>query len=340
MLGAEPVVDYSLANRTLLFDIKRETWSEEILALANLDQAKLPDTAPSGTIIGTVSERLAGELGLPSKVSIVTGAYDQCANAVGCGVIKKGRAAYGMGTFICITPVFSRQPKPAVMIKQGLNTEHHAVPGQYVSFIYNQGGSLVKWFRNTFAAAEYRQAKEMGKDIYAELISEVPEGPSSIMILPHFAPTGPPGFISDSQGVITGLRLETTRGDILKGIFEGTTFYLKECIESLPATGIEVTEFRAVGGGSKSERWIQIGADIMGRPFIRLRITEAGTLGAAIIAGTGIGIFSSYETGVEALVKIDRIFEPKPKKQKLYEGRFKKYRRLWPLMAEYIRDFS
>jgi len=336
MLGADPVVDYSLANRTLLFDVDREAWSEELLTLAGLDRPKLPDTAPSGTAIGTVSDRVAGELGLPSNISIVTGAHDQCANAVGCGVIKEGRTAYGMGTFICITPVFSERREPVVMIERGLNTEHHAVPGKYVSFIYNQGGSLVKWFRDTFAAAEHRQAEEAGRDVYPDFFAEIPEGPSSIMVLPHFTTTGPPEFISDSCGVLAGLRLETSRGDILKGILEGTTFDLRECIESLPPTGIEIADFRAVGGGSKSDAWIQVCADIMGRPFVRPKITEAGTLGAAIIAGTGRGVFSSFEDGVEAMVSLERTFEPNRRQQKLYESRFEMYRRLWPLMKEYL----
>jgi len=339
MLGAEPVVDYSLANRTLLFDIDRGGWSEEILELVGLDRAKLPDTAPSGTLIGKVSKHIADELGLPSDVSIVTGAHDQCANAVGCGVIQEGRAVYGMGTFICITPVFSERREPALMIERGLNTEHHAVPGKYVSFIYNQGGSLVKWFRDTFALAEHRQAqREGGRDVYTELFSEIPEGPSNIIVLPHFTTTGPPRFISDSCGVIAGLRLETSRGDILKGLVEGATFYLKECIESLPPTGIEIHDFRAVGGGSKSDAWIQVTADILGRPLVRPRVTEAGALGAAIIAGVGGGVFPSYEAGVEAMVSLERTFEPDPRKQRLYEIQFERYARLGPLMGGYLRD--
>jgi xylulokinase len=340
MLGADPVVDYSLANRTLLFEVDREAWSEELLELAGLDRSKLPDTAPSGTVIGTVSDRMADELGLTSNVSIVTGAHDQCANAVGCGVIQEGRAVYGMGTFICITPVFSKRREPTVMIERGLNTEHHAVPGKYVSFIYNQGGSLVKWFRDTFAAAERRRADETGRDIYADLISEIAEGPSDIMVLPHFTTTGPPAFVSDSCGVIAGLRLETSRGDILKGILESTTFYLKECVDSLPPTRIEIADFRAVGGGSKSDMWIQICADIMGRPFVRPKITEAGALGAAIMAGVGSGVFPSYEIGVQAMVNLERTFKPDPQQQRLYENRFEKYARLWPLMEDYLRDLA
>jgi xylulokinase len=340
MLGAEPRVDYSLANRTLLFDVDRGDWSEEILQGTGLDRAKLPDAVPSGTAIGTVSKRIAAELGLPANVRIIAGAHDQCANAVGCGVVEEGLAVYGMGTFTCITPVFGQRREPRVMMERGLNTEHHAVPQRYVCFIYNQGGSLVKWYRDTFAAAEHRQAQTMGQDIYADLMTEMPAGPSGIIVLPHFATTGPPSFISDSCGLIAGLRLDTPRGAILKGMIEGDAFYLKESVDSLPPTGIEIHEYRAAGGGSKSDAWIQVCADIFGRAFVRPTITEAGALGAAIIAGVGSGAFSSYREGVEAMVRLDQTFEPEVKQQELYADWFELYRRTWPATSTYVRSLA
>jgi len=340
MLGAEPAVDYSLANRTLLFDLERGTWSEELLSLAGLEGGKLPTPVPSGTVIGTVAKAPAEELGLPPGTAIVSGAHDQCANAVGCGVIEEGRAVFGMGTFLCITPVFRQRRDPACMIERGLNTEHHAAPGRYVSFLYNQGGSLVKWYRDTFAAQEQREAEREGRELYPDLFAELSPGPSPVIVLPHFTTTGPPSFIADSCGVIVGLHLETRRGDILKGILEGTTFYLKECVDALPPTGIEIREFRAVGGGSKSELWVQLCADILGRPMVRPLVTEAGTLGAAIIAGVGAGIFSSFEEGVEQMVRLERRFEPDPRRHAAYVRRFEDYRSLWPLMAPYLRKVA
>ena len=340
LLGAPPVVDYSLANRTLLFDVDRECWSEELLSIAGIDGAKLGDTAPSGKEVGRVSALAAKELGLPPGVSIVTGAHDQCANAVGCGVIHEGNAVYGMGTYLCITPVFTSRRDPRAMMASGLNTEHHAAPGRYVTFIYNQGGAMFKWFRDTNAAAERKLAQETGRDIYADLLAEMPAEPSSVLCLPHFAPTGPPEFVSDSSGVLAGLKLETTRGDILKGILEGTTFNLKECVDALPAMGARIANFRAVGGGSKSDVWIQLCADILGRPFVRPQTTEAGTLGAAIMAGVGCGLYASFEAGVEAMVRLDRTFEPNPGRHQQYGARFERYVQLWPLMKDYIRDLS
>jgi xylulokinase len=245
-----------------------------------------------------------------------------------------------MGTYVCVMPIFSQRREPSAMMRQGLNTEHHVAPDRYVSFIYNQGGSIVKWFRDTFASSERRQAQQTGRDIYADLIAEMPGGPSSIIALPHWAITGPPDFVADSCGVLAGLRLETSRGDILKGLIEGVTFYLRQCAEALPEAEIEITDLHAVGGGSKSDTWIQLSADILGRPIVRPRISEAGILGAAIIAGVGCGIFPTLEAGVEAMVKLERTFEPDLKLHALYQSRFEKYKQLWPLMKDYLRGLA
>jgi xylulokinase len=255
-------------------------------------------------------------------------------------VIAAGGAVFGMGTYMCITPVFTERRSPNIMVEKGINTEHHAVPGQYVCFLYNQGGSIVKWFRDTYAAVEHQQAAAAGRDIYATLFSEIPEDPSNIVVLPHFTITGPPSFISDSCGVMAGLRLDTSRGDILKGIIEGITYYLREVVDSLPPTGIKITHYRAAGGGSQSDVWIQTSADIMGTPITCPKITEAGALGAAVIAGVGCGTFNSFEEGVQTMVKMEQTFEPDPKKHKRYNNRYEQYRQLWPLMQDYLFDLS
>ncbi len=340
MLGAEPAVDFSLANRTLLFDINRCLWSDELLSAAGLDRSKLPDPVPSAMQIGHVSDHIAAEVGLPKKLPIISGAHDQNANAVGCGVLNPGSAVYSMGTFQCITPVFSTQPTTDLMIERGLNTEHHAIPDRFVSFIYNQGGSIVKWYRDTFARSEKHQAGTSGAAIYPTLFAEISNDVSRVVVLPHFSTMGPPDFVADSRGVIAGLRLDTSRGDILKGILEGVTYSLKEVVDSLASTPIHIKDYRAVGGGSQSDIWVQTCADIFGQPIIRPEITEAGALGAAIIAGVGAGIFDDFAQGVDNMVRLERTFEPDPDRHERYQARFQQYRQLWPLLSDYLRNMS
>jgi xylulokinase len=338
MLGAKPAVDYSLANRTLLFDLEQRDWSDELIDLACLDREKLPEVVPTGMVVGQVSDSVGEELNLSPSAAIVSGAHDQCACAVGCGVTRVGSALYSMGTFLCAMPVFDKRREPQDMLSRGLNTEHHPIAEKYVCFIYNQGGSLLKWYRDTFAARDHQSALSAGRDIYAELIAEMPPGPGQVVVLPHFAPTGPPHFLTQTSGVMTGLHLETKRGEILKGILEGVTFYIKACLDTLPETGISITDFRAAGGGCKSEAWLQLSADILGRPFHRPRITEAGTLGGAILAGSGSGIFPTIDAGVNTMVRLERTFEPDYQLHEKYTHRFELYQRLWPALRDILAD--
>jgi xylulokinase len=347
LLGGRAATNYSHANRTLLFDLAAADWSDRLIALAGLDRGKLaPCTAP-GTAVGTVRPGLAEELGLrPSAVAIVLGGHDQCCNALGTGIVRSGGAVCGIGTYQCITPVYDRLPDAAFMLAHGLNIEHHVLPGLYVSFLYNQGGSLVRWFRDTFAAADRRLADLAGPaldrpsggraNLYDLLAGEMPDGPTSLLTLPHFDVTGPPLFTAESAGVILGLRTSTTRGEILKSIMESVAMYFVESFEALRAIGIDTSEFVATGGGARSDAWLQIQADIFGVPFVRPRVTEASTLGAALLAGLATGVFASPDEAVGRFVQRERVFRPDPARHAAYRQKQAKYRQLYPLLRELL----
>lgn len=337
MLGAEPAIDYSLANRSLLFDMDGCCWSDSIARAAGIETDKLPAPVPSAKVLGRVSHEAARLAGLPPGTLIVCGAHDECSNAVGAGVVSERVAMCGMGSYLCVVPVFSKRPEPAAMLARGLNTEHHAAPGRYVSFLYTRGGSLVKWFRDTFARADRDLAAQKGQDIYELLLAEMPSRPSSILVVPRFAPMGPPDFAADAAGVFAGMTLETTRGDILRGIIEGTLFHIRDLVDSIGEAGVQIDELRAVGGGSKSTAWVEMCADILGRPVGRPRVTEAGLLGAAIMAGIGSGAFSGFSDGVQAMVSVGDRIEPDSGRQRAYETVHGRHGKLWPLLKDFLR---
>jgi xylulokinase len=335
MLGCEPFTSFSHANRTLLFDIHREDWSDELLNATGIDRTKLARCLPGGAIAGVVSDNAATELGLPPDVKIVVGGHDQCCNALGAGIHEPGRAVDGIGTYECITPIYGHIPEARDMLASGLNVEHHVLPGMYVSFLFNQGGSLVRWFRDTFAG-DLRNAP----DVYDRLTAEIPEDPTRLLVLPYFEPTGSPGYIADASGVILGLKMNTTRGEIFKAIMESVTFYFTESIQALKRMGIDTSEFIATGGGAKSDAWLQIKADILGVPFVRPRITECGLLGTAILAGVSTGVFKTPAEGVEVFVKPDRVFEPDKERHTVYCERNGKFQKLYPLLRDYLASFQ
>lgn len=321
LLGCEPFVSYSHANRTLLFDIRRGDWSEALLGFAGVPRDKLPRCLPGGAVAGVISDRMAGELGLPRGVKVVVGGHDQCCNALGAGVCEAGQAVDGIGTYECITPVYNRIPPARDMLRYSLNTEHHVVDGLFVSFVYNQAGSLVRWFRNAFAATEQHVP-----DIYDRLSAEMPPDPTDLLVLPYFEMTGPPGFVADASGAILGLRVNTRRGEVLKAILEGTTFYFLESMEALRTMGVNTREFVATGGGARSDAWLQLKADINNVPFVRPRITECGMLGAAVLAGIATGALGSVSEAVERFVRRDRVFEPDAARHAIYRERSERYR--------------
>jgi len=341
LLGGEATADTSLANRTLLLDIHSCDWSAELLQAAGIPASKLPRVVPPGTVTGQVDPALVRQLGLPDRVKIVAGGHDQCCTALGVGVVEQGQATYSIGTYICITPAYKNPPPSPVMLQNGLNVEHHVVPGLFVSFLYNlSGGAVLRWARDTLAAREKAEAAAQGLDVYNQLMAEMPESPTSLMVLPHFAPCGPPSFEANTSGVILGLKLETSRGELIKGLLEGVTYYFKEGLDLVSQAGLDIGEFRATGGGSKSDAWLQITADILGQPIGRVEVSECGVLGAAILAGVGIGQFSSAAETARRFVRVTRFFEPSSSRHALYLERMTRYKELYPLLKDYLRSYT
>jgi xylulokinase len=246
----------------------------------------------------------------------------------------------GLGTFPCATPVFKEPYNPREVIPLGVNTEHHAVPDRFVSLVYNQGGSVIKWYRDSFASFEHKIAKESGDDIYNKLFAEMPEEPARTIMLPYYSTTGLPDLTTETSGVMTGLRLTTERGEILKGIIESIIFDLRVTFDALSKQGNVIEQLIIVGGGSKSDDWIQVICDILDRPAMRPRIIESGTLGAAIIAGVGSGIFDDYKSAVRVMVHKDVVFMPNASKNEVYNHRYRKFLALKEILRDYLSELS
>ncbi|HID95867.1 MAG TPA: hypothetical protein EYP53_07410 [Candidatus Latescibacteria bacterium] len=335
LLGTDPVTDYSLAARTMAFDIRQKEWSKKLLEVAGIDEEILPEVKPSGTVIGRVSRGVAEELGLPNRVEVVTGGHDQPCNALGSGIITGRMAAWGTGTTDCITPAFDRPIPSEGMFRNNFSCYPHVVPGLYTTVAFNYtGGSLLRWYRDNFAMEETLLANKRGVDPYEIILEKLPEKPSSVMILPHFTISGTPYFDTKTKGAMLGLTLGTRREEIVKAILEGTTFEMKLNVELLEGSGVPIDNMRATGGGAKSVEWIQLKADITGKPVSSLYVSEAGALGTAILAGVAIGAYDSIDSAVRNLVKVKRTFEPDREKNKIYEEKFHIYKQIYPAIRE------
>ena len=332
-LGVSPVVDYSLAARTMAFDIINKTWSEKMLGLANVDAAVFPDAAPSGTPIGEVGAKVADELGLPQGVVCVTGGHDQPCGALGAGIIRSGEVMDATGTVECIAPAFTEPVINQDMIDGNFACYPHVVDGLYVTLGFvSSGGVVLRWFRDTLAQAEVAQADTEGRDVYDLLMAELPDAPGTAMVLPHFTGSGTPYLDLESKGAIVGLTLSTTKGELIKGILEGISYEIKQNLAMLQDAGVVINEVRAIGGGAKSEKWLQLKADMFGKKVIALDISEGVCLGTAILSGTAIGKYDSIESAVEQLVTPRNVYYPRDEYAQRYDEKLKAYAQIYPAL--------
>jgi xylulokinase len=319
LLGGNSTCDYSLAGGTLLFDMHTKTWSRELLAAANLPADILPALAPAGTPVGIVSSAVARELGLPPNVRLFLGGHQACCAALGAGVVHSGQALYNMGPHILVVPAFDAIPLTSLLLSQGLNMVHHVVPGLLVSMVPGpSGGEALRWFTDTLAPLEKRAAQKRGAYVYDELLAEMPLDPTPLLALPHLDPP--------SAGALLGLNLATTRGEIVKSLLEGMTFDAAEGQTRLEQVGIRLGVYRAAGAGARSERWLQLTADILGRPVERARILDAAPLGAALLAGVGSGAYASLEQAVKVVVAVHKRYEPDTPRHAAYQHKLARYR--------------
>lgn len=334
-----PIIDYSLASRTMAFNLIEKEWESEILNVAGISKDLFSEAKPSGTIVGKIKKELAEELKLHHGTLIATGGHDQACAALGAGIISKGSAVYGIGTSECITAAFNQPVLDNGMLKNNFNCGPHVLDERYLTLSFTfSGGSLLKWYRDCFASTEVVDAAAKNISVYEVLDRKAAKEPTSILVLPHFSGSGTPYMDPFSKGTITGLTLDTTASQFYRSLLEGITYEMRYNLECLENSGIEVDSLRAVGGGAKSDFWLQIKADIMGRKIETLNVDEAGTLGTAMLAGLALGVYPSCEDAVKKLVKIKKEYYPNIHTKDVYEENFVKYKRLYQASKSVFED--
>ena len=334
-LGLDPAMDHSLATRTMAFDVNQLAWSEKILSLAEIDVNLLSNALPSGSLIGEVPASIVEELGLAPGAVGVAGGHDQPSGALGCGAISEGIAMDSTGTVECVAVASPKLVLDAKLLESNLPIAPHTVQGMYLVLGYSStGGALLRWYRDNFAAAEQQEAAHTGQDVYDLILHQAAEGPSPVLILPHFFGSGTPWMDPDSKGAILGLDMSTTKGQVIKGIIDSVTYETKLSVDVMEKAGIAVRELRAIGGGAKSPRWLQTKADIFGKPVVAMDVSESACLGVAILAGVAIKAFSSIDEAVAQMVKVKRVHEPDMVLHKHYLEKAQHFAQIYPTLAE------
>ncbi len=323
-------IDYSLASRTMAFDINQYCWWGEMLQSCGIKETMLPVVVPIGTIAGNMMSSVVRELGLSNHIQIVSACHDQVAAAIGTGAIVKGSAVDGTGTVECITPVFDNQIDRSLLASGSYGIVPY-IENQYVTYAFTMtAGAMLKWYRDELANLEAEAALKAGEnpyDCFGKQLND--KGTSGLLVLPHFSGAATPYMDSESVGAILGLTTKTSRNQIYQALMEGAAYEMKLNMERLEEAGINIEILYATGGGAMSDIWMQIKADIWNKPLISFGAAQSGTLGSAMLAGVSCGSFVSLEEAMAVFVEKNKRFEPNLERHKIYMEYYEQYKKLY-----------
>ena len=326
-------IDYSLAARTMAFDITSLKWSDEIFEKAGIDVRLMSKTVPTGTTAGAVRKEIADRTGLAADTQIVSISHDQVAAAVGAGVFDSDQAVDGAGTVECITPVYDGLPELEVMYNGNYAVVPYVIPGKYVCYAFSYtGGALIQWCVDTLAKKEKELARERGISVNEMLEGKVEgqiEEPTGLLVLPHFAGAATPYMDTGSKGAIVGLSTDTSVSDIYRACMEGVVYEMLLNMEYLEDSGTCFRMLHATGGGARSEVWMQMKADMLNLPITALNTADAGTVGSAMLTGIAAGCFRDLQDAAEHMVEKKKVYEPDPKMHEKYREVYERYRKLY-----------
>ncbi len=330
------VIGHCLASRTQMYDQRACDWSDEILDACGIERERLAPLAEREmAVVGVMKPDLAAMLGVAGEILLVSGGHDQACAACGSGVIEPGLAMVSTGTAEVVEVVMDSPALDPALRDGGISVYRHVVPGMYLAMALNHSGGLtLRWFRDTIGALELEQARASGQDAYDLLLADAPSEPTPMFVLPHFAGAGTPIQDTASKGAFVGMTFATDRPMMAKAVLEGLTFELRTNLDLLREVGIELGELRAVGGGARSDLWLQLKADICNISLRVPQVTEAACLGAALLAGTAAGVYPDLPTAVAQTVRVPTLIQPDPVARSDYEQRYALYLEIYPALRD------
>jgi xylulokinase len=301
-LTGEWVLDAADASGTLLFDVARRRWSDEVLSALEVPRDWLPPVYESPEIAG---------------------AGDQQAAALGVGVIEPGLVSVVLGTsgvVLAALPAYAHDAEGRV------HAFCHALPGTWeaMGVMLNAAGSL-RWFRDALAPGAS----------FAELTAEAGRwspGVEGLTFLPYLQGERTPHADPDARGAFTGLALRHDRAALARGVLEGVAYGLRDSLELLRPLGVAPEKGRVSGGGARSRLWLEIVASVLGFPLERTAVEEGSAYGAALLAGVASGTFADAREAVAACVRAGEAVEPNPAWAAAYEEGYARFRSLYPAL--------
>ncbi len=318
------------------FDMRTGTWNKEMCEKLGIPFSFLSDIYESHEVVGTVTKQAAAQSGLLEGTPVVAGALDAACGTLGSGVLRAGetqeQGGQAGGMSICIEQ-YAADPR--------LILSYHAVPDKWILQGGTVGGGgVMRWLEKEFGEYERSIAKEVGKsslEQFNEIAQEVPVGSEGLVFLPYMSGERSPIWDPNAKGVFFGLDFSKTKAHMIRAAMEGVAFALKHNLDIAEEQGAVVEELLAMGGSANSLLWTQIKSDITGKPITVPASDTATTLGAAILAGVGVGMYDSFEEAVDLTVKKTRHHEPNMEHHNMYQKNYEIYLELYTQLKDTMK---
>lgn len=331
LLTGEYSIDKPRSGLSLLNDLTRGGWSQEIVSAAKIPEKLLPAIYDSTSIVGEVTKKAARATGLCAGTPVIAGAIDTIAATIGSGATDGGDCAITIGSSGRICQISS---KP-VFKKHVLSTPG-ALGRQFTAIqTTDNAGISLKWFRDTFGKMILQDALSAGVSIYEQmnrLCAQSQPLKNHLIYLPYLSGEKSPIWDPNARGVFFGVSLDTTYSDFVRSVMEGVAFSIRHCMEGINEITIDSGSDSPIpigGGVANSDIWCQIFSDVLNRPVIQLAVEETETLGDVILAAQAVNIKEVPADFGKTLAKKGKIKTPNKQLLEFYDEKFIKYKQLY-----------
>ncbi|MGG7621441.1 xylulokinase [Bacillus coreaensis] len=324
-------MEYSDAAGTLLLNVTKREWSIEMLEAFGLSSTFCPPLVESHTFVGMLTTELANETGLSEATKVFAGGADNACGAIGSGILSEGKTLCSIGTS---GVVLSYEARNDLDFEGKVHYFNHSEENAYYTMgVTLAAGYSLSWFKDTFA-------KDEAFDQFLDGVDIVPAGSNGLLFTPYIVGERTPHADSNIRGSFIGADAAHERQHFVRAVLEGITFSLNESIEIFRSSGKKIDSIVSIGGGAKSNVWLQMQADIFNTKIEKLSSEQGPGMGAAMLAAYGCGWYPSLRECAEVFIKTSKTYLPIEENVKAYKKLFAIYQQVYTQTKELNQQLS
>jgi sugar (pentulose or hexulose) kinase len=299
--------DYAHANYTVLYNVHRGAFDHDIASALGISLDVFPAIHSATEVVGALSRNCARQLGIQDGIPVVCGSSDGTTAMYGGGILNKNRAVLVSGTsdvLMMLSPEGVDDQSGILSLNTGMVKDTYVIGG-----VMGLSGGALNRFGKLF---------QWPLDKIVEQVKDVQPGSGGLLCIPGLSGERAPYWKENLTGSLLGLTLDHQPEHIIRALFEGTAYRIKQLILILQTNNLCPQSINMVGGCSEIDSWNQIRADVTGLEVVRLRETEATSLGTALFCRTGIGECATLQEATADWIQIERSYQPDPKNHEIY----------------------